>query len=165
MRPLLRPHVLFVLFSYLALSTVPFSPLLFDRPVEAPGRIVAIEFIAWLTSWAAFARPARFHWLLLPAFLLLPAELYLQAYYNQAISPHHLGIIVETSPKESLEFLGDKVWFLAGALLAVTAWWAWSWRAALRAEELDWRDDSRWITIALLSTVFAVWMYGNWFGV
>jgi glucan phosphoethanolaminetransferase (alkaline phosphatase superfamily) len=164
MHPLLRPSVLFILFTYLALSAVPFVPWLFGRPVEDVGRMLGIEFVAWLIVWAAFARPALFHWLLFPAFLLLPVELYLQAFYNQGISAHHLGIIAETSPKESLEFLGDKVWPLAAALFLAVGWWAWSWKAAFRVRELDWKDDSRWITIALLSAGLAAWMYEDRFG-
>ncbi|OWW18255.1 sulfatase domain-containing protein [Noviherbaspirillum denitrificans] len=164
MRALLRPPALFVVLTYLLLSAVPFLPLLFGRPVETAGQVLAIEFVAWLAIWAAFARPAWFHWLLLPAFVLVPVELYLQAYFNQGISAHHLGIIAETSPKESMEFLGYKVWLLAGALLASLFWWAWSWRAACRAPELNWGDDSRWITIALLSCALGTWMYEDRFG-
>jgi glucan phosphoethanolaminetransferase (alkaline phosphatase superfamily) len=165
MRSLLRLPALFVFVTYLALSAVPFIPLLFGRPVEDIGRIVSIEFTAWLTIWATFSRPAWFHWILLPAFLLLPVELYLQAYYNQGISAHHLGIIAETSPKESLEFLGDRVWLLVAAMMAAVTWWATSWRAAFRAQQLDWKDDSRWITIALLSAALGTWMYEEAFGV
>lgn len=165
MRSLLRPPVLFVIFTYLALSALPFAPLLFGRPAEGIGRILSVEFVAWLTMWAAFARPARFHWLLLPAFLLLPVELYLQAFYNQGVSAHHLGIIAETSPRESLEFLGSKVWLLLAAFGTVVTWWAWSWKATFRAQALNWTDDSRWVTIALLSIALGAWMYGDHFGV
>ncbi|WP_420474761.1 phosphoethanolamine transferase [Noviherbaspirillum sp. ST9] len=165
MRSLLRPPVLFVLFSYLALSAMPFVPLLFGRAVDEVGGIVAIEFVAWLALWAAFSRPAWFHWLLLPAFLLLPVELYLQALYNQGISTHHLGIIAETSPRESLEFLGNRLWLLLAAFAAVIVWWIGSWKSACRTEVLNWTDNSRWITIALLSGALAVWMYGDYFGV
>jgi hypothetical protein len=62
---------------------------------------------AWIAVWAVFKRPAYFHWLLLPAFVALPAELYLYLYYGQGISTHHLGIMAETSPLEALEFLGS----------------------------------------------------------
>lgn len=164
MRSLLRPPVLFVLFTYLTLSAAPFAPLLFGRLVEDAGDVVLIELVAWLTIWSAFSRPAWFHWLLLPAFLLLPVELYLQAYYNQGISAHHLGIIAETSPKESLEFLGNKVWLLLGVMVATVIWWMASWQAAFRAQELDWKDDSRWMTIALLSAALGTWMYEEAFG-
>ncbi len=164
MRSLLRPPVLFVVLTYVALSAVPFSPLLFGRPVDNFVGILSIELVAWMSAWAAFARPAYFHWLLLPAFLLLPVELYLQTYYNQEISTHHLGIIVETSPNEALEFLGYKVWLLIGALFAMAGWWAWSWKAAFHAQGLDWKDDTRWLTIALLSAALAAWIYEDRFG-
>jgi glucan phosphoethanolaminetransferase (alkaline phosphatase superfamily) len=165
MRSLLRPPDLFVLLTYLALSAVPCVPLLFGRPVEGIVPILGIEFVAWLAIWAAFARPALFHWLLLPAFLLLPVELYLQAFYSQGVSAHHLGIIAETSPREALEFLGSKVWLLVTAFAVVTTWWIVSWKAAFRSRFLDWSDDSRWITIALLSAGLGIWMYGDYFGV
>jgi glucan phosphoethanolaminetransferase (alkaline phosphatase superfamily) len=164
MRSLLRPPVLFVLFTYIALSAAPFFPCLLGRPVDEAGHILAIEVVAWLAVWAGFARPALFHWLLLPAFLLLPVELYLQVYYNQGISAHHLGILAETSPKESLEFLGDSVWLLLGAFVAVLCWWAGSWKAAFHAQVLDWKDNSRWMAIALLSAALGTWMYEDQFG-
>lgn len=164
MRSLLHPPALFVLFTYLGLSSAPFSPWLFGRPVEDAGGILAIEFVTWLTVWAGFSRPARFHWLVLPAFLLWPVELYLQAYYNQGISTHHLGILAETSPKESIEFLGNRVWLLLGTIVAVLCWWAGSWKAAFDTQALDWTNGSRWITIALLSAALGIWMYGDQFG-
>lgn len=165
MYSLLRPANLFLVFTYAALSLVPFVPWLFERSVENPARILGMEFVAWLVMWAGFARPKWFHVLLLPAFLALPVELYLNAYYNQSISTHHLGIIFETSPKESLEFLGTRVWLLGAAVFGTASWWALSWTAAIRTRDLDWLDDSRWITIAVLSAAFAVWMYGQEFGV
>lgn len=164
MRALLRPPALFVLITYVALSAVPLTPLLFGRTVDTAWRILGIEIVAWLTLWSAFSRPAWFHWLLLPAFLLLPAELFLQAYYNQGISAHHLGILAETSPNEALEFLGNRLGMLIGAMLAVLFWWGLSWYATFQAHALVWKDDSRWITIALLSAALGAWMYEDRFG-
>ena len=164
MRPLLRPPALFLITTYLTLSAVPFAPLLLGKPVEDILRVAAIEIVAWITVWALASRPAWFHWLLLPAFLLLPVELYLQASYNQGISSHHLGIIAETSPKESMEFLGDRVSLLLLIFFGVMAWWVLAWIAAFKTSALDWKDDSRWITIALLSAALGAWMYEDQFG-
>src|SRR4051794_18442819 len=99
--PSLSPPALFVLASYLLLSLVPCVPLLLGRPVPDLGRILAAELLAWVAVWAVFQRPAWFHWLLLPALLALPTEMYLFMYYGQGISTHHLGIIAESSPKEA----------------------------------------------------------------
>lgn len=164
MRPLLRPAPLFLGLTYLALSAVPFIPLLFGRDVGAPLRLAGVAIVAWLAVWAAFARPRYFHVLLFPAFLALPVEIYLNAYFNQSISTHHLGIILETSPREAIEFLGNRVWLLGAVVGGAAAWWGLAWWSAFRSVELDWRDDSRWVTIALLSGVFAVWMYEQAFG-
>src|SRR5450830_1977480 len=117
MRNLLRRPVLALLLSYLLLSIVPFAPLLMGKPVDAPLQLLGVETIAWLAAWSVFKRPAWFHWLLLPAFLALPTELYLFAFYGQGISTHHLGIIAETSPREAREFLGGKVWPMGGVML------------------------------------------------
>jgi len=165
MRALLRPPAIFVLATYLILSAVPFVPLLVGRAVNKGMDIVATEAVAWIAVWALFSRPGRFHWLLLPAFLLLPVELYLQAYYNQDISTHHLGIIAETSPMEALEFLGSRIWLLLAALVASIAWWWLSWRAAGRSRLLDWKGNSRWVVITAMTGAFAMWMYGEHFGV
>ena len=162
---LLRPKNLFVLASYLLLSAVPFAALLFGRPVEDGARIIAIEFIVWLAVWALFKRPAWFHWLLLPAFFALPVELYLRTYYGQGLSTHHLGILAETSPKETAEFLGNKVWLLAAILVAISAWWALVLKAVHRNEELDWRDPSRRATLAFFFVFSCVGFYGYAFGV
>jgi glucan phosphoethanolaminetransferase (alkaline phosphatase superfamily) len=165
MRSLLRPANLFILLTYLLLSAVPFVPLLFGRPVEHPWRIVGIETAAWFSIWAIFQRPAWFHWLLIPAFFALPVEIYLNAYFGQGISTHHLGIIAETSPKESLEFLGNKVWLLLGVALGVIAWWSAAWRVAWRARVLAWRGVSRWIALVLVVITGSVAGYGYEYGV
>ncbi|MEO5932613.1 MAG: hypothetical protein ABIQ08_03550, partial [Duganella sp.] len=103
---------LFVLASYLLLSLVPCLPLLLGRQVPDLWRVLAAELLAWVAVWAVFQRPAWFHWLLLPALLALPTELYLILYYGQGISTHHLGIIAESSPKEAMEFLGSTIWVM-----------------------------------------------------
>src|SRR5471032_1171132 len=110
MPALLRRTNLFVLVTYLALSLVPFVPLLFEQSIEHPLRIILMEAAIWLVIWSIFKRPAWFHWLLIPAFIALPTELYLFTFYGQGISTHHLGIVAETSPREAMEFLGEKVW-------------------------------------------------------
>jgi glucan phosphoethanolaminetransferase (alkaline phosphatase superfamily) len=165
MPALLRPANLFPLLTYLALSVVPFVPFVLGKPLEHPVQVAGMEFVAWLAMWAVFKRPAWFHGLLLPAFLALPIQLYLYAFFGQGISPHHLGIIVETSPKEALEFLGNKVWLLLFILLSVIAWWWWSWKAARNTRDLDWADSSRWFILGLLVLALSSWFYGEEFGV
>lgn len=164
MRPLLQPANLFVAITYLILSAMPFAPLLFGRSVENPARLLEIELVAWLAIWAIFKRPARFHWLLLPAFFAMPITLYLNAYYNQGISTHHLGIIVETSPREAMEFLGNKRWLLFATALSMLGWWLASWQAARKTRDLDWNDASRWVMIAILAAGGMAWMYEQQYG-
>jgi glucan phosphoethanolaminetransferase (alkaline phosphatase superfamily) len=165
MRSLLRPRNLYVLLTYLVLSCMPFAPRLFGQPVAHPAQLLGIELICWIAAWAMGKRPAYFHWLLLPAFLALPVELYLYAFYGQGISTHHLGIIVETSPAEAMEFLGSKVWLLAGIFVGVLGWFASSWMAAWRTRDLDWNDVSRWVVLGVLAVGVAVFGYGRTFGV
>lgn len=164
-RRLLRPAHLFVALTYLILSAAPFLPLLFGRGVPNAAPILGMELGAWIAVWALFARPARFHWLLLPSFFVLPLELYLNMYYNQGVSTHHLGIIAETSPKEALEFLGNKVWLLGATLIGVSAWWLASWKAARQARELDWRGPSRWVMLVLLACGLGIWLYQQEYGI
>ena len=165
MTAVLRPARLFLLLTYLTLSAVPFVPYLLGKSVEQPWQLLGVETIAWVSVWAVFQRPAWFHWLLLPAFLALPTELYLYIYYGQAISTHHLGIIAETSPKEALEFLGNIVWLMAAVTVGVLAWWIATWRIALAEQELAWRDSSRWITLTGLAVGAAILAYGVEFGI
>src|SRR3989442_5489603 len=165
MPSLLRPANLFLLLSYLLLSSLPFFALLQGKPLDHPSRLLAMEFIAWLTAWAVCKRPAWFHWLLLPAFLALPTEIYLRMFYGQGISTHHLGIIAETSPKESLEFLGQKVWLMLAVMVGVIVWWWAGLKAARGTRDLDWNDGSRWLTIALLLAGAGVGAYGYEYGV
>ncbi len=166
MRFLLRPGNFSILFTYLLLSAVPFVPLLFNgQTVSNPIRILGMEVVAWMTVWVVFKRPAWFHVLLIPAFFALPIEIYLRAYYGQGISTHHLGILLETSPKEAFEFLGHLVWLLLLIIAGVTAWWWYTWLAAWRTHDLDWNGKSRMVIFVLLAIGFSAWMYGREYGV
>ena len=162
---LLRPRNLYLALTYLLLSCVPCVGVLSGQPLAHPGMVAGIELMSWLGVWALFKRPAYFHWLLLPAFVALPVELYLYMFYGQGISTHHLGIIAETSPAEAMEFLGNKVWLLLAVALGVLAWFASSWAVAWRTRDLDWNDVSRWIVLAALGLAAAVFAYGIEFGV
>ncbi|MBQ5940617.1 MULTISPECIES: phosphoethanolamine transferase [unclassified Massilia] len=165
MRTLLRPAIVYLLLSYTALSAVPFIAPLMGAPLDDPWRVAGIGVFGWIAAWALFKRPAYFHWLLLPAFLALPTELYLLTYYGQGISTHHLGIIAETSPSEASEFLGGQVWLLGAALLAVLAWWISTWIVAWRTRALDWNDRSRWAALAVLGAGLGVLVYSYKYGV
>ena len=166
MRVLLRPGNLFIVLTYLLLSVVPFAPLLFSgQTVDAPYPIFGMEVVAWMTIWVLFKRPAYFHILLLPAFFALPIELYLRAFYGQGISTHHLGIIAETSPKEAVEFLGNKIWMLAVIVVGVFVWWVLAGVAAWRTRDLDWNGKSRWIIFGLLLIGGVAWSYEQQYGV
>ncbi len=165
MRSLLRPAPVFLLLTYMLLSAVPFLPTLLGRQAEHPGQLLGAAVLGWLTVWALLQRPAWFHWLLLPAFLALPTELYLFVFYGQGISTHHLGIIAETSPREAMEFLGRKVWLMGGVMLGVLLWWGATWYAARQSPQLAWRGKTRWAALALLALLAGVWGYGHEFGV
>jgi glucan phosphoethanolaminetransferase (alkaline phosphatase superfamily) len=165
MRFLLRPANLYLALTYLLLSAVPFVPALLGRPVERPGQLLGTAFLGWVAAWAVCKRPAWFHWLLLPAFVALPVELYLYVFYGQGISTHHLGIIAETSPLEAAEFLGNTVWLLLAVAAGVLAWWISSWRAACRTRDFDWNDSSRWVVLAVLALGAVVLGYGHKFGI
>ena len=165
MRPLLRPANLALVLTYLVLSAVPLFPLALGIPVARPAQLAGIAVFAWIAVWALFKRPAYFHWLLLPAFIALPAELYLYVYYGQGISTHHLGIMAETSPLEALEFLGARAWLLLGMMVGVVAWWAATYRAALATRDFDWNDRSRPLVLALLAVAAGLFAYGQKAGV
>ncbi|GGY07623.1 sulfatase-like hydrolase/transferase [Massilia dura] len=159
-----RPAHLFILLSYLALSLVPWIRVLLGNPLEHGWHILGIEIAAWTAVWAVFKRPAYFHWLLIPAFMALPTEIYLLVFYGQGISTHHLGILAETSPMEALEFLGQKVWTMVAVMALVAAWWVMTFRAARLTRGLDWQGPSRPLALALLG-VFALlaayaWEFG-----
>jgi glucan phosphoethanolaminetransferase (alkaline phosphatase superfamily) len=164
MRFLLRPANLFLVLTYILISAVPFVPAALGAPIERPWQVLGIEVVAWIAVWAVFKRPAWFHLLLLPAFLALPTEIYLYTFYGQGISTHHLGIIAETSPKEAMEFLGQKVWLMGGIMVAMIVWWIASFVAACKTREFDWSDVSRWVVLAVLTLSTGVWEYGWEFG-
>jgi glucan phosphoethanolaminetransferase (alkaline phosphatase superfamily) len=161
MRILLRPANLALVLTYLVLSVVPFFPLALGLPVTRPSQLAGMAVFAWIAVWALFKRPAYFHWLLLPAFIALPAELYLYLYYGQGISTHHLGIMAETSPLEALEFLGARAWLMLGVMVGVIAWWAASYRAALATRDFDWNDRSRPLVLGLLAAACVLFAYGQ----
>jgi len=152
---------LFVIASYLLLSALPLLSVMLGRALTTPGLVLAGTLLSWLAMWAVFGRPALFHFLLLPAFIALPAEVYLQLYFGQGISSHHLGVIAETGPMEALEFLGNRIWLLAAALVLVVAWFVLIWRVVLRCADLDWHGPSRLIVLVALGIGTAVWLYGG----
>ena len=164
MPALLRPAPLFLLFTYLLLSAVPFATYLLGKPPEHPWHLFTLELVTWLVLWALLKRPAWIHWMLLPAFLALPTEIYLQIFYGQGISTHHLGIIAETSPREALEFLGKKIWPMMAIMLAITLWFGYTWRIAVRDHTLDWGHKSRWLALLGASLLMLVWAWGWHFG-
>jgi hypothetical protein len=165
MRFLLRPAPVLVLASYLLLSLIPCVPILLGKQVPQLGHVLLLEALAWAAAWGLLQRPGWFHWLLIPAFLALPTELYLFIYYGQGISTHHLGIIAETSPKEALEFLGRKVWLMGAVMLAMVAWWIAIYIAARRSPGLAWRGRSRLAALLTLAVLAGFWAYGWEFGV
>jgi len=165
MRSLLRPAPVFVVASYVLLSLVPCVPILLGKQVPALGHVLLVEALAWAAVWGLLQRPAWFHWLLIPAFLALPTELYLFIYYGQGISTHHLGIIAETSPKEAMEFLGRKVWLMGAVMLAMAGWWIAIYIAARRSPQLAWRGKSRAAAAIILVVLAGFWLYGWEFGV
>lgn len=163
MRVSFRPSVL-LLVTYLLLSLTPFIGLLAGQAVPRAGLIALVELIGWLIVWSLFKRPAYFHWLLLPAFLAMPVEIYLRVFLGQSISTNHLGIIAETSPLEAAEFLGDKAWWLGAVALGLVLGWALTLRLALRTRSLDWCGWSRWGVAGaslLLAISYALWLSGD----
>ena len=165
MRILLRPINLFIIASYALLTAVPFLATLLGAHVARPWQMPGIEVLAWIAAWAVFKRPAWFHWLLIPAFLAVPTELYLITFYGQGISTHHLGILIETSPKEALEFLGQKVWLMLAVMAGVILWWLLLLRATRKTRDLDWNDASRHVALGVLAVICALWLYGEECGV
>jgi len=147
---------LLLIASYAILSLVPFAPMLAGRPVHHPGAVALAELLLWASLWAVFARPAYFHWLLLPAFLALPMELYVQWYFNQSLSAHHVGIMVETTPAEAMEFIGNQGWAMAAAFVAVALWWLLCLMVARQADGLAWRGITRWAFLMLAAALTAV---------
>ena len=155
----------YLITSYFLISCLPFFNYILGKTVEQPERLFFYETLCWLVLWSVFKGPRWFHYALIPAFLAIPIEIYLRLYFGQGISTHHLGIIAETSPKEALEFLGNKVWLLIIIFLAVLAWW-WSLLPATKTtRELDWQHRSRWISLAIICSVFICWSYGARVGV
>ncbi len=155
----------YLLCSYFLISCLPFLNLLLGKSVEHAVRVFAYQALSWLVLWAVFQKPCWFHYFLLPAFLAAPIEIYLQFYYSQGISTHHLGIITETSPKEAVEFLGNKVWLLFCLVLVILIWWWSLLKAAKQTTALNWQHSSRWITLAALSVCLVCWTYGAQVGV
>lgn len=164
MPALLRAANLFLLSTYLLLSAAPFIPIALGKTLSNPWQILGIEITVWISVWALFKKPSWFHCLLLPAFLALPIEIYLRLFYGQGISTHHLGVILETSPKESIEFLGSKTWLLISALIIVISWWLLSWKAARSTRSFDWSDSSRWVTLTILIIALSTWVYRHNYG-
>jgi glucan phosphoethanolaminetransferase (alkaline phosphatase superfamily) len=152
-----RACAAFVLATLLLLLAAPLAGLPFRVPVSGPLQVAGWTLGLLAAAWAVCARVARFFWLLLPAFLALPVELFLLAGFHQHLSPHHLGVIVETSPGEALEFLGRRVWPVALVGVSMLAWFGFAWYCACRTRRLDWRGPSRPVALLALACAGALW--------
>ena len=155
----------FLLFSYALLTCLPLYPLAHGKPITHPWFFLTCAIFSWLSLWSVFKRPAFFHFLLLPAFIALPVEVYLQTYFGQCISTHHLGIIFETTPKEALEFLGNKVWLLIFLALLIGAWWWALLKIARQTVCFNWQHVSRWWVLLGLLLIVLAWGHGQLYGV
>ena len=160
-----RLRSIYIVLSYFLISSMPFAALFLGKTVEHPYQLMTFELFGWLALWSLMQRPKYFHWALLPVFLAVPIEIYLRVYYGQGISTHHLGIIVETSPKEALEFLGGKIWLLLVVAMAILGWWWSIFRLTKQNDSLIWRHWSRWITLTLALIGSMVWIYGEEIGI
>jgi glucan phosphoethanolaminetransferase (alkaline phosphatase superfamily) len=155
----------YLAFSYIAVSLLPFFSCLLGKFPDQPLRLICYEVLSWCMLWAIFKSPRWFHFLLLPAFFAIPIEVYLQVFYGQGISTHHLGIIAETSPKEALEFLGTKIWLLLFIIFFISGWWYSLLRAAKQNIQLGWTHRSRWYALVIMSLLSSVWFYGQEVGI
>ena len=155
-----RFRQLFLLVSYLALSSPPFLPLLAGHDVPQAGRVLAAEVLLWAWVWALFGRPAHFQWLLIPAFLALPLELYFQIFFDQRLGAHQLGVLAETTSGEALEFMGRSAWGMLAVLAMVAAWWVLCFVAARHTDGLAWRGPTRWAFLAVTGALAAVTAHG-----
>lgn len=166
MRLAVAPHVskLFVVSSYLLVSAMPFVPLLLGREVSDWTQLLGMQVIAWMMLWAVCKRPAYFHPVLLPAFIAIPLDLYLQAYYGQPLSAHHLAIIAETNPGEAMEFLGHHAWLASLLVLFALAWWGACWRLCWRSADLDWTDRSRRVLLTVFGVAGVLLLHGSFTG-
>lgn len=160
----MRSRSTYILISYLLIFCLPIFNLLTDKQHDDVWRILFFGAISWIGLWSVFQRPRWFHYFLLPAFLAIPIDIYLQFYYNQGISTHHIGIIAETSPKEAMEFLGYKVWLLVLFFIVILIWW-WSLLRAAQKNTLVWRHKSRWFVLILLVITSGIYAYGYEYGV
>ena len=93
---------LYLLLSYFLITCMPFFSYMLGKPVEHPSRLLIYGLLGWLVLWSLFKSPRWFHYVLLPAFLALPIEIYLRLDFGQGISTHHLGIIYRNKSKRGL---------------------------------------------------------------
>ncbi len=154
-----------MLTTYILLSLPPFIPMLYGRVDPDWPTTLGLEAATWLGLWILFRQPAHFHWLLLPVFLVTPAELYLDIFYHQGISVHHLALVAETTPQEAWEFLNGRVFIALAALVLMAAWWFLAWRAARHAAPLAIAPKWRWPLFDLLAVVLCLMIYGQMAGV
>lgn len=160
----MRPNTIFILLSYATLSALPFLPALWGKEVEHAAWLIGIELAIWLGLWAVFGKPSVFHWLLLPAFLLVPADVFLYTYYGSGISVIHWGMLAESSSGETLEFVGRQAPLVLSALFAALGWWWLVRQSTLQAHDLDWTGHTRKAFLALTVALVGIFYYGGTFG-
>ncbi|GGX54307.1 phosphoethanolamine transferase [Undibacterium squillarum] len=159
------PKLWLVAFCYTLLSLVPWFGSLSGQSPDQPLMLLALTLTSWAGMWALAGSLRWLHWIMLPAVLLLPVEIYLRQFYGQGISTHHLGIIAETSPREAAEFLGSKLWLAAAVLVALTGFWILLWRQIKALGWLSWRHWSRWPALIFAFIPLFLFLYGYRIGV
>jgi glucan phosphoethanolaminetransferase (alkaline phosphatase superfamily) len=144
----------FILGSYLLLTLLPLVEMFSHGLFVVAVKMFAISCFSWMLIWAVFERPARFHWLLLPVFLLMPVDIVLRVAYGQSFSAHYLGVFFESGSAEAIDFLAGKFTLTVLSLLFFLCWWLLVFIATQSKSILAWTSRSRNITATMLVMLF-----------
>ena len=151
MRSALRPAHLYLLLTYLALSAVPFVPMLLGKSLARPWQVLGIEVSpGWASGPCLNARRGCTGCCCRPSWRCRPSSTLL-SFTARASPPTTWASSPRPARSESIEFLGQKFW------LMVVSWLPYhlvglGWRAARR--RANWtgttaRAGSRWPQLAV----------------
>lgn len=152
-------RIFFAAASYLLLTSVSIAPLMHVHNHEQILLTLLAVICCWFALWSVFRHPRNFHFLLLPAFLLTPVELFLQTHFRQGLTAHHIGIATESTMREAFEFSGGMFWYFCAAQIIMLCWWAAVFAALRNTPALTWHGPTRLVMLAIVTCCTGLALY------
>lgn len=135
------------IFSALVLSPAVLALFVADTQADQAGSALAFSLALWSFWLAVWGNPYRGCLAATPFLLTAAAADYLLLTYRQQLNPQVIGIVLETNPQESMQYLRGVSLFLVLGFVAIIVAGCFA-LVMMRKHEVQWRP--RWRIAALI---------------